>query len=169
PGRRPGGRRDREPDRGSGAGQAEEPRRGRRTGRGGERVMLRATLKSLLSRKLRLVLSAMSVVLAVMFVSGAFVLSDTLGRTFDSLFTSVYDYVDIQLEAKPKLAENGDVAALAAPIPAATVGQVEGVPGVRKATGQVFADGVRVIGNNGKVISAGTAPRFGANWTGEAG
>ena len=103
--------------------------------------MLRATLKSLLSRKLRLVLSAMSVVLAVMFVSGAFVLSDTLGRTFDSLFTSVYDYVDIQLEAKPKLAENGDVAALAAPIPAATVGQVEGVPGVRKATGQVFADG----------------------------
>ena len=40
--------------------------------------MIRATLKSLLSRKLRLVLSGLAVVLGVMFVSGAFVLTDTL-------------------------------------------------------------------------------------------
>ena len=45
--------------------------------------MLRATLKSLLSRKLRLILSGLAVVLGVMFVSGAFVLTDTLGRSFD--------------------------------------------------------------------------------------
>ncbi|MDQ1654718.1 MAG: putative transport system permease protein, partial [Cryptosporangiaceae bacterium] len=42
--------------------------------------MFKATLKGLLSRKLRLVLSALSVVLGVMFVSGAFVLTDTLGK-----------------------------------------------------------------------------------------
>ena len=52
--------------------------------------MLRATLKSLLSRKLRLVLSGLAVVLGVMFVSGAFVLTDTLGRSFDSLFADAY-------------------------------------------------------------------------------
>ena len=45
--------------------------------------MLRATLKSLLARKLRLTLSALAVVLGVAFVAGAFVLTDTLGRTFD--------------------------------------------------------------------------------------
>ena len=42
--------------------------------------MLRATLKSLLSRKLRLVLSGLAVVLGVMFVAGAFVLTNTLGN-----------------------------------------------------------------------------------------
>ncbi len=50
----------------------------------------RATLKSLLSRKLRLTLSGMAVVLGVMFVSGAFVLTDTVGRSFDGLFSTIY-------------------------------------------------------------------------------
>ena len=43
--------------------------------------MLRATLKSMLSRKRRLILSTLAVVLGVMFVSGAFVLTDTLNRS----------------------------------------------------------------------------------------
>ncbi len=41
-------------------------------------VVIRATLKSLLSRKLRLILSGLAVILGVMFVSGSFVLTDTL-------------------------------------------------------------------------------------------
>src|SRR5690606_39728682 len=52
-----------------------------REGRAGQwrgAVMLRASLKGMLSRKLRLVLSALAVVLGVMFVSGAFVLTDTI-------------------------------------------------------------------------------------------
>ena len=57
--------------------------------------MLRATLKSLLARKLRLVLSGLAVVLGVMFVSGAFVLTDTLGRSFDNLFANVYADTDV--------------------------------------------------------------------------
>ena len=52
--------------------------------------MLRATLKSLLARKLRLLLSGLAVVLGVMFVSGAFVLTDTLGRSFDAVFAEAY-------------------------------------------------------------------------------
>ena len=55
--------------------------------------MIRATLRGLLSRKLRLVLSALSVVLGVMFVSGAFVLTDTLSRSFDQLFSSDYNLI----------------------------------------------------------------------------
>ena len=50
--------------------------------------MFKATIKSLLSRKLRLVLSALAVVLGVMFVSGSFVLTDTLQRSFTDLFSS---------------------------------------------------------------------------------
>jgi putative ABC transport system permease protein len=127
--------------------------------------MLRATLKSLLSRKLRLLLSGLAVVLAVMFVSGAFVLSDTLGRTFDSLFTNAYDYTDIQVAAKPKV--NGD-GAPPANIESAAVAKTAAVAGVAKATGSVFAEGARVVGHNGKVVGgAGGSPRFGASWVGE--
>ncbi|GII22486.1 ABC transporter permease [Planosporangium mesophilum] len=130
--------------------------------------MLRATFKSLLSRKLRLLLSGLAVVLAVMFVSGAFILSDTLGRTFDSLFTNAYDYTDIQVQAKPKVDGGGDGGAVPANIQSTVVGKVAAVPGVAKATGTVAAEGARVVGRNGKVVGgAGGAPRFGINWTGE--
>ena len=57
--------------------------------------MLRATLKSLLGRKLRLVLSGLAVVLGVMFVAGAFVLTDTLGRSFDQVFTTAFAQTDV--------------------------------------------------------------------------
>src|SRR5690349_10666932 len=96
--------------------------------------MLRATLKSLLSRKLRLVLSGLAVVLAVMFVAASFVLYDTLGRTFDSLFSQAYDYIDVQVTAKPKI-DNDQPAP--ASIPASTVKRVESVDGVSSASGLV--------------------------------
>jgi hypothetical protein len=51
--------------------------------------MLRATVKALTARKLRLTMSALAIVLGVAFVVGAFVLTDSLGRTFTDLFSSV--------------------------------------------------------------------------------
>ncbi|MCW2640751.1 MAG: transporter permease [Dactylosporangium sp.] len=126
--------------------------------------MLRATLKSLLSRKLRLLLSGLAVVLAVMFVSGAFVLSDTLGRTFDSLFTSAYDSTDIQIQGKPKVT-GGDSEAAPGDIKASVVSRAAQVPGVAKATGAVVAVGARAVGHNGKAVGgAGGAPQYGVNW-----
>jgi putative ABC transport system permease protein len=65
--------------------------------------MLRATLKSLLARKLRLVLSGLAVVLGVMFVSGSFVVTDTLNRTFDSIFADAFGATDVSVSAKPKV------------------------------------------------------------------
>lgn len=128
--------------------------------------MLRATLKSLLSRKLRLVLSGLAVVLGVMFVSGAFVLTDTMGRSFDSLFASVFQDTDVQVTAKPKV-DNQDVGpSQAANIPAATVEKLKNVPGVAKVVGEANADGARVIGKNGKVVTTFGPPRLGESWGG---
>src|SRR5262245_23269060 len=129
--------------------------------------MLRATLKSLLSRKLRLVLSGMAVVLGVMFVSGAFVLTDTLGRSFDGLFSTVFTGVDVGVSAKPKL--DGDEELTGPPtLPADVLDKVRAVPGVAKATGTVTADGARIVGANGKVVTTFGPPRLGENWTGES-
>ena len=129
--------------------------------------MLRATLKSLLARKLRLVLSGLAVVLGVMFVSGALVLTDTLNRTFDSIFADAYSATDVSVSAKPKVeVAEFDGEEVAAPLPAALVETIRTQAGVRSATGRVDADGARVIGADGKVLTSFGPPRIGSNWTG---
>ncbi|MDW5325904.1 ABC transporter permease [Plantactinospora sp. KLBMP9567] len=132
--------------------------------------MLRATLKSLLARKVRLVLSGLAVVLGVMFVSGAFVLTDTLGRSFDTVFSDAYAGTDVGVSAKPKIdVSEMEGMEVAATFPASTLEQVRKVPGVASATGVAAADGARVIGGNGKVLTSVGPPQIGANWTGESG
>jgi putative ABC transport system permease protein len=126
--------------------------------------MLRATLKSLLARKLRLALSMIAVVLSVMFVAGSFVLTDTLGRSFDALFANIYTYTDVEVQAVPKV---GDQNTGAEPVPASVVDRVKDVSGVKSAEGQVFANGANVIGKNGKLVINQSGQRFGASWEGE--
>jgi putative ABC transport system permease protein len=127
--------------------------------------MLRATLKGMLSRKLRLVLSTLAVVLGVMFVSGAFVLTDTVGRSFAGLFTNIYSTTQIQVtKATDATSLNG--APAIADMPAADVDRIASVPGVDRAVGQVFVDGAKAIDKYGKVVPTTGSPRFGAAWTG---
>ena len=81
--------------------------------------MIRASLKSLLSHKLRLLLSGLAVVLGVMAVSGAFMLTDTLSRSYRAMFSTVYDRIDVMVTARPKV----DTGSTSAPqgIPASLV------------------------------------------------
>jgi putative ABC transport system permease protein len=132
--------------------------------------MFKATLKSLLARKLRLLLSGLAVVLGVMAVSGALVLTDTLGRSFDALFQTVNQNLDVQVSGTQNV-QGGQRGAdpVTTPIPAAVVGQVAAVPGVQSAIGAVIADGARVVGPDGKVIGSVGPPRFGVGWRGEVG
>jgi putative ABC transport system permease protein len=126
--------------------------------------MLRATLKSLLARKLRLTLSMIAVVLSVMFIAGSFVLTDTLGRSFDALFANIYTYTDVQVQP---VSNTGSTDLTGTTLPASLVDQVKHTPGVAKATGQVFTNGANVVGHSGKLVTNQSGQRFGGNWTGE--
>ncbi|MEV4434124.1 FtsX-like permease family protein [Streptomyces sp. NPDC049555] len=131
--------------------------------------MLSATLKSLLSRKLRLLLSGLAVVLAVMFVSGAMVIKDTLGRSIDAQFAGAYDDMDLHVAHKPKIeAGAADDAAVIPPADAATVARVAAVGGVGKAYGLVKAEGARALGKDGKLVPSTGGPRYGEAWRGES-
>jgi putative ABC transport system permease protein len=127
--------------------------------------VLKATLRSLLSRKVRLLLSGLAVVLGVMAVSGAFVLTDSLARSFDALFQTVDSNVDVEVTIPPHFDPGQGGGSLSnLPIPASVVGRVAAVPGVARATGTVAADGARVVGPDGKVIPTQGAPRLGLGW-----
>jgi putative ABC transport system permease protein len=94
--------------------------------------MLRATLRSLLARKLRLLLSGIAVVLGVTFVAGAFILTDTIGQVFDQIFANV--------NAKIAVVVRGNETAVSStrqPVPESVLAAVRSLPGVKSAEGAV--------------------------------
>ncbi len=130
--------------------------------------MLRATIKSLLARKLRLLLSAMAVVLGVSFVAGAFVLTDSLGRTFDDLFATVSKNVAVEVRGTVQ-SDLGDEQGgpggdnTRRNVPASTLDRIRQVDGVAEAQPSIFGQAV-VIGTSGKAVRNNGAPNIGGNW-----
>ena len=128
--------------------------------------MLKATLKGLLARKLRLMLAGLAVVLGVTAVSAAMVTTATIGSGFDSIFRTTTSEVDVSVSAEPNV---GGENTFAPPLPASVVEQLRDVPGAAEVTGEVSADGARPVGADGKVISVQGPPRLGVAWHGETG
>ena len=62
--------------------------------------MWKVTIKGLMAHKLRLALTALAIVLGVTFISGTFVLTDTLHNTFTTLFGHAYQNVDFVVRGK---------------------------------------------------------------------
>jgi putative ABC transport system permease protein len=124
--------------------------------------MLRASLRSLLSRKLRLFLSVLAVVLGVAFVSGTFVLTDTLKSTFTSLFSNAYSHVDAAVQSKSAFDQNGQ--ATREPLNESVLSTVRSVPGVAEATGTASGY-AQLVGHDGKAIHNGQSPAIGISWT----
>lgn len=118
--------------------------------------MLRATVKGLLAHKLRLALTAISVVLGVSFVAGTFVLTDTIRSAFDRLFTDVNAGTDVSVRTRSSFEEG------AAPVPEALVGAIAGIRGVEAVEGSLFGL-AQLVDKSGKAIST-QGPAIGTAW-----
>jgi len=123
--------------------------------------VIRTALKSLLGRKLRLLMSTFAIVLGVAFVAGSLVFSDTLSRSFTALFASTVGDVVVRPESSQTV--NGQPSALT--VPADLREQLEQVAGAARADGNVNAFGVYVVGDDGKVVGGLGPPAIGSNWT----
>jgi putative ABC transport system permease protein len=129
--------------------------------------MWRATIKSLLARKLRLLLTAFAVVLGVGFTAGTLVLTDTALASFDDLFGDVFEGTDVVVQAKAAFTpgpEGGGTGPERNPIPEDVLDIVRAVPGVRAADGDVGGFAQIVDPESGEVIQNGGAPTFGNSW-----
>jgi putative ABC transport system permease protein len=113
--------------------------------------MRTVTFRGLLAHKLRLALTALAIVLGVTFISGTFVLTDTLHSTFSSLFTSVYSKIDFQVRGVAQF--GGGASATRNPLPESVLPRVQGVPGVAGAYGEVEGY-AQFIAPDGKPISS---------------
>ncbi len=121
--------------------------------------MFRLTLRNLGAHKVRLLLSALAVVIGVAFVAGTFVFTDTLSKTFDELFSSTVSDVEIA-----PAVDADDVGLFVPTIPAATLASVRQVDGVAKAEGSVFTQNIVLLDSSGEPVTTG-APTFGASWS----
>ncbi len=124
--------------------------------------MWRVTIKGLLAHKLRLALTALAIVLGVTFIAGTFVLTDTLNRTFDTLFGNIYQHVDFQVRGVAQLGTSGDNVKRNA-VPESLLATVQAVPGVAAANGSVTGI-AQFVSPDGKAIANGMAPTLGVEF-----
>ncbi len=122
--------------------------------------MIRAALKSLLGRKLRLIMSTFAIVLGVAFVVGSLIFSDTLSRSFTALFASTVGDVVVRPVGGTTLDGAPSTQTVAAPL----LDELRRLPGAARVDGNVGAFGVFVVSKDDKVIGGFGPPAIGANW-----
>jgi putative ABC transport system permease protein len=123
--------------------------------------MRNVTIKGLLAHKLRLVLTALAIVLGVAFISGTFVLTDTLNNTFSVLFGNIYQKIDFQVRGVAQLGSGAN--ATRNELPESLLATVRGVPGVQAAQGEVGGY-AQFVAHDGKAIQTGGAPTLAVNF-----
>lgn len=128
--------------------------------------MLRTALKDVSQRKLRLLATGIAVILGVAFVAGTFVLTDTVGRSFDDLFASVNRGTDAVVRSAHK--QNGQFGngTQRPQIPESLVSKVAAVPGVAHAVGGTEGY-AQLIDKSGDAIGNPNQgpPTQGTTWT----
>src|SRR4051812_14188673 len=126
--------------------------------------MLRLSTKNILAHKRRLVGTALSVIIGIAFLAGTFVFTDTIKRTFDDLFSDVYANTDVVVRSDQSLDFDQGGGTVRPRIPDSLIAQVQAVPGVQTAVGDVQGY-ARIIGKDNKPIAANNFATFGSSFT----
>src|SRR5918998_3970827 len=116
--------------------------------------MTGVALKGLAGRKIRALLTAFAIVIGVAMVSGTFILTDTMQKSFDGLFDASYAKTDAVIQGKEivKNSTNGSGVTL----PASLLEEVRALPEVEAAGGMVMPEeshSADIIGKDGKAVA----------------
>ncbi|MEV5610076.1 ABC transporter permease [Streptomyces sp. NPDC052225] len=125
--------------------------------------MLKATLRSFLAHKGRLVLSALAVVLSVAFVAGSLIFSDTVSRTFDRLFASTS--ADVRVSPKDDDLDEAVPSGEVRTLPASLAARLKGVEGVADTHVDAGVENITVVDRHNTSVGPTTgAPTIATNW-----
>ncbi len=129
------------------------------------RPVVRLTLRGVLARKFRILLTTLAVVSGVAFVSGAFILTDSVKKSINDLFDVLSEGID--LEVRSVVAFGDPARADRDPIPNELVDTIVVVDGVRQAEGNLLRTAT-VIKSDGEPLAT-SGPSFGIAWVGPDG
>jgi putative ABC transport system permease protein len=130
--------------------------------------MFKVTVKGLLGHKARLVSTSIAIILGVAFMAGTLVLTDTVGKTFNDLFSDIYRDTDAVVRSSQTIdsqAGGGGGFQQRANVPETLLPTVRSAPGVAAADGNVSGY-AQFVDKQGKAIGdpGRGAPTFGGNW-----
>ncbi|MEV5002271.1 ABC transporter permease [Nocardioides sp. LML1-1-1.1] len=119
--------------------------------------MLRLTLRNLLARKVRLLMSGLAIVIGVAFLSGVMVFSNGLSETFDNIVHGSTPDAVVRAEATDE-ATGGMSGQSDQAMTPATVAALQDLPEVGQASGDVNGAGLSLLGKDGTLVGGGRAP-----------
>jgi putative ABC transport system permease protein len=114
-------------------------------------------LRSLVSHKLRAVLTGLAILLGVMMVAATYVLTDTIEQSFDDILSESNEGVDAVVTSKEEVEQDDGQEP---PIDQALLRTVRAVDGVAAASGAINDPQVAIIDKDGDRIGGQGAPTF---------
>jgi putative ABC transport system permease protein len=123
--------------------------------------MLSIALRNFSARKLRALSTALAVFFGVAMVAGTLMLTDSVNRSFDTLFTEVNEGIDVTVRSR--VAVEGEFGAnFARPLDESLVEDVREVEGVELAEGSIGDDSITIVDEDGERIGppAGGPPHL---------
>ena len=114
--------------------------------------MMRVALRGMWGRKLRTVLTAVSIILGAAMITGTFIVRDQITNAFATIFDESNKGIDVVLSEKTAFTADNSAAG---PLPASVIDLAKGVDGVKQAEGQVQALGSIVVGGKAVTSSSG--------------
>jgi putative ABC transport system permease protein len=122
--------------------------------------MIKVALAGLFGRKLRTALTAFAIVLGVAMVSGTLVLTDSIDKAFNSIYTDVRKGSDVVVSGKSAVSVSQGQGSFAPTVDQALVGKIGALPDVARAEGGVNGT-AQLVDQQGKAITYGGAPNLG--------
>jgi putative ABC transport system permease protein len=123
--------------------------------------MWTTTIRSMLTHKLRLVLTTASIALGIAFLAGTFILGDTTKKAFDDVFTKVSSGTDAVVRQEAAFTQSEGAGTTRAPIDAAVLDQVKAADDVAAAEGMSSGYALLTDKDGEAVEPAGGAPAVG--------
>jgi putative ABC transport system permease protein len=127
--------------------------------------VVRLTLRGVLARKFRILLTILAVVSGVAFVSGAFILTDSVKGAINNLFEDLRGEVD--LEVRSTIAFGDAARADRDPVPLSLMKDIEAIDGVRLVEANIIREST-IIKTDGEPLRT-SGPAFGISWNGPDG
>ena len=126
--------------------------------------MFRAAIRSLLARKVRLLLTGLSILLGVGFMAGTYVLTDTMTSAFNDLADTSLSQIDVLVRSSNAFTAETSSLEEREPMPESVLEDVDAVPGVARAVGDVLGYAQIVDPDTGKVIGTFGPPTAASAW-----
>ena len=115
--------------------------------------------QGILGRKLRTALTAVAIVLGVAMVSGTYVLTDSIDKAFDTIFTDIYRGTDATITRQVRLRRRATApASPSRPFDESLLPEVRRLPEVADAIGGVDAETTQLVGRTARRSCSAAPP-----------